>query len=91
MTGLLVEAVGWAGAAVLLVAYGLLATKRLADGATYHLMNLVGAAGLGLNGAYHGAFPSVALNVVWVALGAVALRGVRPRRGEADGPAPSTG
>ncbi len=77
MTAVLVEVVGWAGAAVLLVAYGLLATRRLGDGPRYHALNLVGAAGLGVNGAYHGAVPSVALNVVWVGLGLVALRAAR--------------
>jgi hypothetical protein len=77
---LAVEVAGWGGAALLLLAYGLLATKRLSDGASYHAMNLVGAAGLGLNGAYHGALPSVALNVVWVALGVVALLGARRLR-----------
>ncbi len=86
MTAVLVEIVGWAGAAVLLLAYGLLATRRLSDGATYHALNLTGAAGLGLNGAYHGAVPSVALNVVWVGLGLVALRAAR-RSSQARGTA----
>ncbi len=82
-----IEVVGWGGAAVLLLAYGLLATGRLTDGASYHSLNALGAAGLGANGAYHGAVPSVALNVVWVALGVVALRrSARDRRPSPDGP-----
>jgi hypothetical protein len=70
----LVDVVGWIGAAMLLLAYGLLAARRLADGRTYHVLNVLGAAGLTVNGAAHGAWPSVALNVVWIALGALAVR-----------------
>ena len=36
-------------------------------------MNLAGAAGLAINSAVNGAWPSVALNLVWIAVGAVAL------------------
>jgi hypothetical protein len=77
VVAVLVEVAGWAGAALLLLGYGLLAMGRLTSGARYHALNVVGAAGLGLNGAYHGAFPSVALNLVWVALGVLALRRAR--------------
>lgn len=87
MTTLLVDGAGWLGAAALLLAYGLVSAGRL-DGrsAGFQLLNLGGAAGLLVNGAHHGAWPSAVLNAVWVAVGVVAL--VRLARSR---PAPSSG
>ena len=74
MSDLLLAAVGWAGAALLLSAYALVSTNRLAGGGvTFQLMNLAGAAGLAANSAVNGAWPSVALNLVWIAVGLTAL------------------
>ena len=72
---MIADVIGWLGAACLLLAYAGLATRRLAGGPGYHALNLVGAGGLAFNGAYHHAWPSAALNVIWLAIGAVALRG----------------
>jgi len=74
MTTLLVDTAGWLGAAALLLAYGLVSTGRLRGGSTgFQLLNLGGAAGLLANGVHHGAWPSVALNGVWLAIGVLAL------------------
>ncbi|MFG1924974.1 hypothetical protein [Cryptosporangium sp. NPDC048952] len=67
------EIAGWGGALVLLAGYTLLSLGRIPGGGWYHAFNLVGAAGLIVNGAAHGAWPSTILNVVWVAIGGVAL------------------
>ncbi|MGI5243679.1 CBU_0592 family membrane protein [Dactylosporangium sp. CA-139066] len=65
---------GWAGAALVLVAYALVSTKRLAgDSAVFQIMNIVGAFGLAWNSAVSHAWPSVAINVAWVAIGALAM------------------
>ena len=75
MGGLVIAVVGWAGAALLLGAYALVSAGRLAGGGlTFQLMNLGGAAGLAINSAVNGAWPSVALNLVWIA----AAAGPRP-------------
>jgi hypothetical protein len=87
MPALLADAIGWAGAVGLLLAYAGLATRRLTAGVRYHALNLVGAGGLAFNGAFHHAWPSTALNVVWLAIGVVALRGPRRSRGRTDGDA----
>ena len=74
MTDLVVAAVGWGGAALLLGAYALVSAGRLSGGgATFQVMNLVGAAGLATNSAVNDAWPSVALNLVWIGIGAVTL------------------
>jgi hypothetical protein len=47
----------------------------------YQGMNVAGAAGFIVNGWYHGALPSAALNVVWMLIGGFALwRIVRRKR-----------
>ena len=46
----------------------------------YQVMNIVGAAGFIVNGWWHGALPSTALNVVWMGIGAVASWRIFTRR-----------
>ena len=71
---ILVEVAGWAGAALILTAYLLLSMGRLTgQSAVYQWMNVVGAAGFIVNGWWHGALPSAALNVIWMLIGGVAL------------------
>jgi hypothetical protein len=68
-----VEVVGWAGAALILLAYLLLSAGRLTgQSIVYQGMNIVGAAGFVVNGWWHRAIPSAALNVLWLLIGAFA-------------------
>jgi hypothetical protein len=70
---LAVEVAGWTGAALILGAYALLSAGKLTGRSlTYQLMNVVGAAGFVINGWWHGALPSAALNVLWLMIGAFA-------------------
>jgi hypothetical protein len=69
-----VEAAGWAGAALILVAYLLLSMGRLTgQSPVYQWMNVFGAAGFVVNGWWHGAIQSAALNVLWLLIGGFAL------------------
>ncbi len=78
MMTLLIEFLGWIGATLILVSYGLLTLRRLStESASYQWMNLAGAAGLIVNGAWNGAFPSVFLNVVWLGIALFALARAR--------------
>lgn len=80
-----VDVSGWAGALLILGAYGLLSTGRLRAGTPlYQWMNVVGALGFILNSGWNGAWPSVALNVVWMAIGVYAL--TRNRRADSSRP-----
>jgi len=77
-----VEVAGWIGAALILGAYALLSAGRLTGKSlTYQLMNVVGAAGFVINGWWHGALPSAALNVLWLLIGAVASWRILKRNG----------
>ena len=78
MVTLLIEVLGWIGATLILLSYGLLTLRRLGtESASYQWMNLAGAAGLIVNGAWNGAFPSVFLNVVWLGIALYALTRAR--------------
>lgn len=70
----IVEAVGWAGAALILGAYILLSTGRIGGRSRlYQWMNVTGAACFVLNSGYNGAIPSAVLNVVWAMIGLYTL------------------
>jgi hypothetical protein len=71
---ILIEIAGWAGAALILLAYLLVTTEKLTGRSpAFQWMNLVGAAGFVANGLWHGAIPSASLNIVWMAIAAFAL------------------
>ncbi|HEX4800054.1 MAG: CBU_0592 family membrane protein [Myxococcales bacterium] len=77
-----VEVAGWVGALLILFAYLLLSMGKLTgQSLTYQLMNIVGAAGFVINGWWHGALPSTALNVLWLLIGAIASWRILKRRG----------
>jgi hypothetical protein len=66
---------GWLAALLILGAYSLLSFgKILPSSWVYQVMNIVGAAGFIINCAYNNAWPSVALNVVWMGIAVYALR-----------------
>lgn len=76
-----VEAAGWGGAVLILLAYLFLSMGRLTgQSATFQWMNVFGAAGFVINGWWHGALPSAALNVLWMMIGGVALWRIRARQ-----------
>ena len=73
LTRWLVEIAGWGGAVLILLAYLLLSAGRLTgQSIVYQWMNVVGAAGFVINGWWHGAIPSAALNVLWLLIGGIA-------------------
>jgi hypothetical protein len=70
-----IDIAGWTGAALILGAYGLISAGKMQPrSALYQWMNIVGAIALMLNSGWHGAWPSVGLNIVWLGIGVVALR-----------------
>jgi hypothetical protein len=69
-----IEVIGWAGAALILGAYLLLSAQKLrSDSVTYHVMNILGAAGFVINSGWNHALPSAVMNVVWIGIGVYAL------------------
>ena len=77
-----VEAAGWIGAALILLAYLLLSMGKVTgQSPLYQGMNIVGATGFIVNGWWHGALPSAVLNVIWMLIGGVALWRIWAKRG----------
>jgi hypothetical protein len=74
MLSFLVEVAGWIGAALILLAYLMVTLGRLSgQSLAFQWMNLVGAAGFVINGWWHRALPSAALNLIWMLIAGVAL------------------
>lgn len=75
-----IDLLGWTGAAALLSAYWMVSTHRT-DGASisYQALNVIGSALVLMNSLYYGAFPSVAVNGMWIVIGVYAL-GTASRR-----------
>ena len=71
---LAIEGAGWIGAVLVLAAYALASAGRL-DGKSpvFQWLNLVGAAGFVVNTAYHGAIPSMVLNIIWCGIAVFTL------------------
>lgn len=85
MIEIVIETAGWAGAGLVLLAYVLVSTGRLEGrSVAFQLLNLVGSLGFVVNTAWHGAIPSMALNIVWSAIALYALARIRAssRRGK---------
>lgn len=70
-----VSIAGWMAALLILGAYALLQFGRIKPSSwVYQIMNIVGAAGFIINCTYNHAWPSVALNIVWLGIAFYALR-----------------
>lgn len=71
---LLLDIIGWLGAGLLLYGYAMVSSSRMSgDGVPYQVINLAGSLSLMLNSAYNSAWPSAGLNLIWAAIGLVAL------------------
>lgn len=74
-----VDILGWLGALILIVAYGLISyCSANGRSPTYQTLNVTGSIFLVVNTAWHHAWPSSVVNVVWVGIAtSVLLRGLK--------------
>jgi hypothetical protein len=71
----LIEVSGWTAALLILGSYSLLSFGKIqARSPIYQWMNITGALGFIINCTWNGAWPSVALNVVWLGIAFYALQ-----------------
>lgn len=76
-----IEILGWAGALLILGAYIFVSLGRLSgSSATFQWMNVLGAGLFVVNTWWHGAIPSMVLNIIWSGIGVVALWRIRQGR-----------
>jgi len=74
ITELIIEIIGWTGSGLILAAYILnMQHKILASSPFYIWANLMGGLCFVINTYYHHAFPSMALNIVWVLIAVFSL------------------
>ncbi|CAH0289335.1 hypothetical protein SRABI83_04160 [Arthrobacter sp. Bi83] len=84
------EIAGWTGAAVMLTAYLSVSMGWVRTGRRFQVGNLLGSFAFIINGAYHGAWPSVVTNIVWFLISVTGLLRIL-RKGNAAEPAISIG
>ena len=69
-----VDIFGWIGAILLLLAYGLVSQKKLeGDSICYQFLNIIGSVLIITNSYYYKAFPSVAVNVIWISIAGITI------------------
>jgi hypothetical protein len=77
------DAIGWMGAAALLVAYAMISSKKLeADSTGYQLLNIIGSLFLVANTIFYRAYPSSFVNVIWAG---IAVFSIATRRRTSSG------
>jgi len=63
------DAIGWVGAAALLVAYAMISHKKLeGDSAAYQFLNIGGSILLAANTIFYGSYPSTFVNLIWAGI-----------------------
>ena len=74
MMDFLINTIGWAGVALLIIAYWLVSTKRCqGNSILYQMLNVIGALLLIINSFYFGAYPLVGVNIVWAGIALFSL------------------
>ena len=67
---IVIDILGWLGAIGLLLPYFLVSVGKIkGNSVSFQMSNLVGSFLLVINSLYYGALPSVAVNLVWIAIG----------------------
>jgi len=89
MTDLTADVFGWIGAGALLIAYGLISAGRFkANNRNYQGLNVFGSVGLIVNSTWYGAYPSTALNIIWIAIAGITLARIFRKRKDSGIAAP---
>lgn len=81
-TSMLIEIIGWVGAAMVIAAFALVSYGSAGGRSrVYQALNALGGLLLAVNTIWHHAWPATAVNVIWmgIAIGALVLRPT-PRR-----------
>jgi hypothetical protein len=84
---MLIEIVGWIGAAILLAAFGLVSYGWIdARSRVYQALNILSGLLLAANSIWHRAWPSAAVNIIWMGIAAGALTMAATRRSASSDP-----
>ena len=68
------DAVGWMGAAALLIAFAMVSSRKLeGDSSLFQFLNVGGSLLLAANTVYYGSYPSTFVNLIWAAIAIFAI------------------
>ena len=82
-----IDILGWIGALLVILGYFMVPTCRVAgDALTYQLLTITGGVLLIINTVICGAYPSLGVNLVWVAIGTYSI--LSRRKFEGSDPTP---
>lgn len=74
MHEIFIDIIGWIGSIEVILAYGLISYHKItAKSLWYQVLNLTGGAFLIVNTIYYGAYPSTAINIVWLIIAFIAI------------------
>ncbi|PYJ69260.1 MAG: hypothetical protein DME75_11380 [Verrucomicrobia bacterium] len=63
------DAIGWVGAAALLIAYAMVSSRKLqGDSNAYQALNIFGSLLLAVNTVFYRAYPSSFVNTIWIGI-----------------------
>jgi len=69
-TKIIIDSIGWIGSLLLIAGYWLNSKGKInAQSIGYQLLNVIGSVLLIVNTIYYGAYPSSAVNIIWVFIG----------------------
>ncbi len=69
-TQIIIDSIGWIGSLMLIAGYWLNSKGKIdAQSISYQLLNVIGSVLLIVNTIYYGAYPSSAVNIIWVFIG----------------------
>jgi uncharacterized protein YacL len=74
MEEIAIDIIGWIGGVAVVIAYLLIsAGKVMSSSFLYQMLNLIGSIFLIINTFFKGAYPSTAVNIIWVLIAVYAL------------------
>jgi len=80
---ILADSLGWIGSILLIVGYWFNSKGKFnAQSLNYQLLNLIGSIFLIINTVYYGAYPSSAVNVIWVVIGLIYIHKIKKNEQE---------
>lgn len=83
MIGSIIDITGWIGSFLLITAYYQNSRNKIsAQSFLYQFLNVVGSIFLIVNTIYYGAYPSSAVNIVWVCIGFIYM--IKNRKDEKE-------
>lgn len=78
MTNIIIDTIGWIGSCILIIAYWMNSKGKIdAQSYIYQLLNVIGSLLLIVNTLFYGAYPSSAVNIIWVFIGIIYMNKIQ--------------